>query len=65
MYELPENTPAPADDGAGNHLTGMRLPSVGLPSTAGQVVDLAALPGRVVIYYYPRTGRRKLYARPS
>jgi len=57
LYELPENIPAPVDDGACDHLTGMRLPSVGLMSTAGQVVDLASLSGRVVVYCYPRTGR--------
>jgi peroxiredoxin len=47
----------PADDGACDHLPGMELPSIGLPSTAGRVVDLGALPpGRTVIYCYPMTG---------
>jgi peroxiredoxin len=33
------------------------MPSVRLPSTAGRLVDLGALPGpRTVIYCYPRTG---------
>lgn len=49
--------PAPVDDGAARHLTGTRVPSVPLPATDGRVVDLAALPGRVVVYAYPRTGR--------
>ena len=57
LYELPENIAAPVDDGACNHLMGMRLPSVALTSTAGRVVELAGLPGCVVIYCYPRTGR--------
>jgi peroxiredoxin len=30
---------------------------VPLPSTAGQIVDLATLPGRTVVYCYPRTSR--------
>ena len=56
-YELPENLPVPTDDGAANHLPGMRLPPVPLISTAGDSVDLAALPGRTVVYCYPMTGR--------
>ena len=49
--------PAPADDGAARHLPGVRMPSLPLPSTDGGSVDLSALPGRVVVYAYPRTGR--------
>ena len=45
------------DDGACAHLTGMAIPSVPLPTTAGHTVDLAAIPGRVVVYCYPRTSR--------
>lgn len=57
LLALPENLPIPADDGACNHLAGARLPSVPLRSTAGRVVDLAGLGGRVVVYCYPRTGQ--------
>lgn len=49
--------PAPVDDGAARHLPGTRLPSVALPATDGTSVDLSSLPGRVVVYAYPRTGR--------
>jgi len=56
-YELPNNLPAPEDDGAADHLPGMRLPPVSLASTSGEVVDLSALPGRTVVYCYPMTGR--------
>ena len=49
--------PAPDDDGAASHLQGMRMASVPLPATDGTTVDLAALPGRVVVYAYPRTGQ--------
>ena len=48
--------PAPADDGAASHLVGMRVPSVPLPATDGTTIDLSSLPGRVVVYAYPRTG---------
>ena len=56
-YELPNNLPAPEDDGGADHLPGMRLPPVSLASTSGEVVDLSALPGRTVVYCYPMTGR--------
>jgi peroxiredoxin len=48
--------PKPTDDGMAAHLEGMRVPSVPLPATNGTTVDLSALPGRVVLYAYPRTG---------
>ena len=57
LYALTLNLPAPLDDGACAHLPGLRLPAVALTSTAGRLVDLSALRGRVVVYCYPRTGR--------
>jgi peroxiredoxin len=54
---LPDNLPAPADDGACNHLKGTRLPAVVLDSTAGRRIDLSKLRGTTVIYCYPMTGR--------
>jgi len=57
LYQLPQNLPVPQDDGACDHLTGVKLPAVALPSTRGRAVDLSALRGTTVIYIYPRTGR--------
>src|SRR3970040_1766216 len=57
VYELPKDLPVPQDDGACDHLTGMTLPPIGLPSTRGRVVDLSRLAGTTVVYIYPRTGR--------
>jgi peroxiredoxin len=57
IYELPKDLPVPVDDGACDHLRGMKLPSVSLMSTAGRTVDLSASSGRTVVYCYPRTGR--------
>lgn len=57
VYALPADLPIPEDDGACDHLAGMVLPSIGLASTLGNVVDISKLEGRVVLYIYPRTGR--------
>jgi peroxiredoxin len=57
VYELPKGLPVPRDDGACAHLAGMRVPSLSLLSTSGKRIDLSALPGRTVVYCYPRTGR--------
>ena len=53
---LPADLPAPVDDGACNHLAGMSVPGIGLPSTASRILELAGLPGRTVVYCYPMTG---------
>jgi peroxiredoxin len=49
--------PAPEDDGAARHLFARKLPSVSLPATDGTRIDLSVLPGMVVVFAYPRTGR--------
>jgi peroxiredoxin len=54
---LPDDLPAPQDDGAARHLTGAKLPDIALPATDGAEVSLAQLKGRTVVYIYPRTGR--------
>jgi peroxiredoxin len=53
---LPPNIPAPQDDGAARHLAGTKLPDLSLPATSGAPVNLSRLPGRTVVYIYPRTG---------
>jgi peroxiredoxin len=53
---LPPDIPAPQDDGAASHLTGMRMPDIVLPATDGSSVNLSTLKGRTVVYVYPRTG---------
>ena len=55
-HVLPADIPAPQDDGAARHLTGLKLPSLPLVATDGASVDLSKLPGRTVVYIYPRTG---------
>ena len=55
---LPSDLPAPEDDGGADHLAGLPLPSLELPSTSGETVSLSRLPrGRTVLYLYPMTGK--------
>jgi peroxiredoxin len=54
---LPPDLPVPEDDGAADHMPGLALPALTLPSTAGEEQGLATLAaGRLVAYVYPRTG---------
>ena len=48
--------PAPTDDGAAAHLAGRAIPPVSLMATNDTRVALADLPGRTVVFAYPRTG---------
>jgi peroxiredoxin len=57
LHTLPADLPAPTDDGACDHLPGMKLPSLALPATSGDPIDLARLPGRLVVYCFPRAGQ--------
>jgi peroxiredoxin len=57
LASLPADLPVPVDDGACDHLVGMSMPTIALPSTAGRSVVLAqAGRPRAVVYAYPRTG---------
>ena len=57
LATIPDDLPVPESDGACDHLLGLSLPALTLPSTSGTAVDLGALRGRVVLYCYPRTGQ--------
>jgi peroxiredoxin len=48
--------PAPSDDGAAAHLVGQAIPPLTLVATDDSSVTLSALPGRTVVFGYPRTG---------
>jgi peroxiredoxin len=55
---LPPGLPVPLDDGAADHLPGLRIPPLRLASTAGGEVDLAAAAAAtLVLYAFPRAGR--------
>ncbi|MEE4250127.1 MAG: peroxiredoxin [Alcanivoracaceae bacterium] len=54
---LPADLPVPVDGGCADHLDGMRLPELDLPATNGELISIRDLPGTVVLYIYPMTGR--------
>jgi peroxiredoxin len=56
VHQLPDALPVPVDDGACDHLPGTRVPAIELEATSGRTVRLDTLPGRAVVYCYPRTG---------
>jgi len=56
FLDLPQNLPAPQDDGAARHLPGTRMPDLALAGTDGNQIKLSKLTGRTVVYAYPRTG---------
>ena len=53
---LPENLPVPQDDGAADHLDGVKLNQVSLKATNGELIDLSSLKGTTVVFIYPMTG---------
>jgi len=65
LHTLPEDLPVPIDDGASDHLPGLTLSSIGLNATDGRQIDLSRLPGRTVVYIYPRTGRPDVPVSPA
>jgi peroxiredoxin len=57
VYTIPTDLPVPNDDGAADHLLNAAVPSLELQATTGERIDLASLPGRTILFCYPRTGR--------
>ncbi|MGC6485709.1 MAG: peroxiredoxin [Candidatus Puniceispirillales bacterium] len=53
----PDNLPEPQDDGGADHLPGMPLAAIDLPSTRGGVINLGRQPGLLVLFCYPMTGQ--------
>ncbi len=57
--QLPRELPAPLDEGGADHLVGMHMPALALPSTHAGEARVDLIPpglGRLVIYAYPLTG---------
>ena len=57
LTSIPEGLPVPVDDGRARHLTGLAVPSTPLQGTTGERIDLSTVPGRVLVFAYPRTGQ--------
>jgi peroxiredoxin len=51
--DLPDNLPIPQDDGAADHLDGIKLNPVFLTATNGELIDLSTLKGTTVVFIYP------------
>ena len=47
---MPDNLPAPVDDGAADHLLGMKIPDLLLPTTSGGQINLFKLPAVTVLF---------------
>ncbi|MFV1985342.1 MAG: peroxiredoxin [Thiohalomonadales bacterium] len=56
LLTLPDNLPIPEDDGACDHLEGMKIPELKVLSINGSEVDLSSEDGISVIYFYPMIG---------
>jgi peroxiredoxin len=57
IHTLPDDLPVPENDGAADHLLNAAVPPVVLASTSGETLAVSELPGRTVLFCYPRTGR--------
>jgi peroxiredoxin len=53
---VPDDLPVPVDNGECDHLTGCSFPSLDLPTTSGNAVNLVIHPNDLtIIFCYPRT----------
>lgn len=57
LASLPPDLPMPLDDGACDHLVGLKIPHCNLRSTRNEWIDPATVPGWLVMYCYPMTGQ--------
>jgi len=57
LVTIPSNLPVPIDDGACDHLEGLNIPNIDLPSTQGVLINPASITGLLVFFCYPMTGR--------
>lgn len=52
--KLPDNLPAPHDDGEANHLLKMHIPGIVLPSTVKDSLDISKIDARyTILYFFP------------
>ncbi len=51
-HKLPPNLPAPTNDGACNHLTGIKFPPLRLKSTANESVDLEKVAADRALFFF-------------
>ena len=56
LFTLPDNLPVPEDDGACNHLKGIKFPELNILSTDDREINFGYEKGISVIYFYPMIG---------
>jgi peroxiredoxin len=56
LENLPEDLPVPEDDGACDHLTGLKIPDIILKATNNEKINIGTIENYIVIYIYPMTG---------
>ena len=56
LPSISSDLPEPIDDGATDHLLGLKFPDIKLVASNGRLIDVSNSPRRTVIYVYPRTG---------
>lgn len=57
LHHLPDDLPVPVDDGACDHLTGARIPSVELMGVSDVKINIGSVEGDMVIFFYPMMGK--------
>ncbi len=54
LTKLPDNLPQPNNDGASDHLFGMTIPTIKLPSTKDKLLDLSKINAHyIILYFFP------------
>jgi len=56
LLTLPDDLLVPEDDGACNHLEGIKIPKINILSTNNREVDLSTEAEISIIYFYPVIG---------
>lgn len=57
LEKTPNNLPVPKDDGACDHLEGMKFPELEFNCTDGNIINISKQTGSLIIYIYPMTGQ--------
>jgi peroxiredoxin len=63
---LPDNLPQPHDDGSTNHLLGLQIPDIVLPSTKNSTLDLSKIESCYqILYFFPMMATERYVPSPQ